>query len=254
MKIKLTEKYLSKNSIAWYLIFEIEWTFEYKSWQFIMMEMDSQEYVNLVKDKLSQEDKEKILKLPKIKRAYSIASCYPWTKETNKIAFYIKDAWWFSNFLLNQNIWFEIQINGPYGHFTNEWNNQNYLFVSVWSGIAPILSIFEEVVKYNKNYNKIVNLFWERYLDNIPEIVLNKFQEFENENVKSLIYLSKEENIPDKLFKWHIQDWLENALNFLNTKNISVFICGKSIMVDDIVEKLVNYGINKENIKTEKYW
>ena len=56
-----------------------------------------------------------------------------------------------------------------------------------------------------------------------------------------------------RIVNWYIQTQLDNALWFLNTKDISVFICGKPEMVDDVRAKLMAHGVDGKNIKFEKY-
>ncbi len=251
MKIKLEKKYLSPNKNIGYLLFKLENNFSFQAGQFVMLEANTdlkKKYIN----NIPNEENAK-LQQPTIKRAYSIACSPSFTAKTGQIAFYIKRAWTFSSFLLDADIDIELELQGPYGHFVNDLNLENYLFISVWSGLAPIIGLFEETVEKN-NFNKIVNLHGERLFDNLIPQIIEKFN-IQNSNIKNMFFLSREEKeLSPPFYKGHIQDWLSEVLSFFDTKEIAVFICWKSSMVNDIKEKLINAWIKENFIKTEKYW
>ncbi len=254
MKVKLVNKYISPNWEIAYLNFKLEDKLDYKAGQFIMFQYPSLELIQKLWDIISEEEKQKLIKQPFVKRAYSIASALSFTKKSNIISFYVKKAGAFSTFLIDLlKEGEELEMIWPYGKFIDEWENKKYLFVSVGSGLAPILSLYDELVGYSQDFEKIVNLHWDRYLSNFPDIVLDKLK-VNNEKISNLIYLSREENISKGFEKWHVQDWLDKALEILNDKNISVFICGKNVMVDDVRQKLIEKWISENNIKVEKYW
>ena len=224
MKIKLINKDLSPNGQIGFLEFKIENNFDYKAWQFVMLEVDSKTLIEKINIDLSEEERQKILSQSFIKRAYSIASNPYFTKQNWIISFYVKKAWVFSTFLIdNLQVGEEINLIWPYGHFTDEWKNKKYLFISVGSGLAPILSLYDQLKK-EWNFDKIVNIHWDRFLDNIPSNILSILKE-NNDKIKNLIFLSRDENVNDWFLKGHVQDWLNKALEILNDKNISVFIC-----------------------------
>ena len=63
--------------------------------------------------------------------------------------------------------------------------------MSVGSGLSPCFSIYMYLLNTN-NYDKIANIFGERYIDHIPEEVLQQYS-IQNEKIKNMIFLSKEE-------------------------------------------------------------
>jgi ferredoxin-NADP reductase len=128
--------------------------------------------------------------------------------------------------------------------------NASYLLISTWSGLAPILSMYKTLIK-SWNYSKIVNIYGERYKETIVEDVLNLMKSFEKDNVKNYFYLSKQQE--DGFYTWHVQDNLEEVVNFLKTGNIKVYMCWKPAMVDATEEKLISLWIKKENILFEKF-
>jgi ferredoxin-NADP reductase len=71
--------------------------------------------------------------------------------------------------------------------------SSNYLFISVGSGLSPCFSLYNSLLQTG-DYDKIVNLFGERYLDHIPSEVLEKYS-LQNEKIYNQICLSKEEKL-----------------------------------------------------------
>ena len=224
--MKLLNKKLSYNNQVSYLTFEKPENLNFDAWQFLMLDNGS------------------------LKRAYSIASSP--CEET--ISFYVKKA---SENGLSKYLVEDIQEKDdidyiwPFGHMKlEEDKNASYLLISTWSGLAPILSMYKTLIK-SWNYSKIVNIYGERYKETIVEDVLNLMKSFEKDNVKNYFYLSKQQE--DGFYTWHVQDNLEEVVNFLKTGNIKVYMCWKPAMVDATEEKLISLWIKKENILFEKF-
>lgn len=232
MNIKLKNIYLSESKQVSYTIFEYDWKFEFQEWQFVMLEKE--------------------IDWKKVKRAYSIATTNEESKN-NQIWFIVKKASenWMSNYL-TQIIkpWDELLMSWPHWHLVDKWENNDYLLVSVWSWVWPILSIYKLLIRQNR-FNKIVNFFWERFNSNLVDVIKNSF--VDKENVKNFLYMSREESLTENWNKWYVQDWILEWLKFLETKNISVFLCWIPKMVDEVKSILFNNWIDKKNIKFEKY-
>lgn len=240
-KINLSQKFDSESKLISYLIFDIEWDFSFKEWQFVMLETE--------------------LNWKLWKRAYSIASTNKLAQEKKQICFYVKKVSenWMSDFLTQKiNIWNEITMSPAFGHMINQNDKENYLLISIWSWNAGMKAIYENLTD-SWNYKKIFQLFGERFLDNLIKKVSEVYEK-EDKNTQTNIYISKD-NITEEwikkwnltIFKWHVQDWIENAVNYFGTKDIKVFVCGKPEMTDEINNKLIELWVNAENIKIEKY-
>lgn len=229
MKIKLIEKKLSGNNEVAYLIFEIEKKFDFKAGQFTMLNNGS------------------------LKRAYSIASS-PSLLKKSQIWFYVKKAseTGMSKYLTKDiKVGDELDMMGPLWHmFIKEKSKKkDYLLISAWSWLWPILSIYEDLVE-SWEYNNIYNLHQERFFENIVEDIFKKINSFQNNNVKNIFFLSKWEH---KLCeKWYIQSKLDDVLWKIKDKtNLEVYMCWNPSIVDDLNEKLKWFWI--ENIYFEKY-
>jgi ferredoxin-NADP reductase len=145
----------------------------------------------------------------------------------------------------------KITMIWPVGKFVDTGVSRNYLFVSVGSGLSPCFSLYQQLLQ-TWSYDKIVNLFWERYLDHIPEQVLQHYS-LQSDTIYNQICLSQEEHISQWMRKGYVQDGLDNALEFLNTSDCTVFICGLPAMCDDVAQRLVDRWFEKSQMIIEKY-
>ena len=134
------------------------------------------------------------------------------------------------------------------------------MLVSVGSGLSPMLGLYESIVAKQQSTGKVVMLYGERYMNQVLPSTLELFSK-NLENTMCQLFLSREDSdisqntdtMRPVSEKGYVQAGLEKAMTFLATKKISVFICGKPEMVDDVKGKLVEYGVDAGNITFEKY-
>lgn len=218
-----------------------------------------------------------------VKRAYSIYSTNQQLQDSQTISFCIKRKEWglFSTRATQgAKEGIKITMTWPVGKFIDNGVHKDYLFISVGSGLSPCFSIYTYLLQ-SWNYHKIANLFGERYLDHIPDQVLQHYS-IQNEKVKNMIYLSREvESHKQKVDRsimgdsstslslrseWrksgYVQDWLDEALVFLHGEDydtmtlwhsITIFICGLPAMCDDVAERLLEKWFEKSQLVIEKY-
>lgn len=236
-EIILKEKKISPSGEVAYLTFDVWKDFDFQEWQFVMIE--------------------KIINWETLKRAYSIASTKKELKKNKQISFYIKRASekGMSDYLTKKiKEWDKFKIQGPFGKMINDQKENDYLFISIWCWLGPLLSIYRQVLE-SKNYNKISFVFWEKYKDDIVTDIKESFLSKNSQKIKNLLFLSREEkkDIPNDFRKGHIQDWIEEILDFLWTTEVKTFLCGKPKMVDSLKERLIENWLNKELIHSEKF-
>ncbi len=195
-----------------------------------------------------------------VKRAYSIASISSECINTWIISFCIKRVeWWvFSSYTIDvMQIGDVFTIQWPAGRMVyTPMPAQTYLLISVWSGLSPLYSIYNQLI-VSGNYTQIYNLFWERFLSHIPASV-QKVLEKSHDRVWSRTYFSRED---EKNYIWqswiyhhgYIQAWLHDLLPTLPRDNIQIYICGKPAMVDEVTDILLASGYDKAYIHSEKY-
>lgn len=213
-----------------------------------------------------------------VMRAYSIYSTNRQLQEDKTISFCIKrkESWVFSTRATQQAaIGTKMKLTWPVGRFVDSKKSRNYLFISVWSGLSPCYSIYQQLLQ-SSEYDQIATIFGERYLAHIPEEVLDAFS-IQSDKVSNQIFLSREENLPftmhhSPFIKGYVQDGLASAFQFLwllkdwetlnlqSTKipnhqnsNITIFICWLPAMCDDVRDKLLAYGIPRDRLIIEKY-
>ena len=193
-----------------------------------------------------------------IKRSYSIYSTNQQLQDTKTISFCIKrkDQWVFSTRATQvAAVGMQITMTWPVGRFVDDSASRNYLFISVGSGLSPCFSIYQQLIRTDQ-YDKIANLFGERVLDHIPWEVLDAYS-IQSEKIHNQICLSKEE-LSNKLQasslrSGYVQSWLDDALIFLGTQDMTVFVCWLPAMCDEVAQILQDKGIEKSRLIIEKY-
>ena len=189
-----------------------------------------------------------------IKRSYSIYSTNQQLQDTKTISFCIKrkDQWVFSTRATQvAAVGMQITMTWPVGRFVDDSASRNYLFISVGSGLSPCFSIYQQLIRTDQ-YNKIANLFGERVLDHIPWEVLDAYS-IQSEKIHNQICLSKEEHIWSGMKSWYVQSGIDDALVFLGTQDVTVFVCWLPAMCDEVAQILQDKGIEKRRLIIEKY-
>ena len=76
-----------------------------------------------------------------------------------------------------------------------------------------------------------------------------------DDRIYNQICLSREMNTtyPSVMRSGYVQGALDDALVFLSTDNITVFICGLPAMCDEVRDILLSKGFPKERLIIEKY-
>lgn len=243
-RIVLSKIIHSSNKEIAYLIFQLKEKIDFKEGHFLMIEKE--------------------INWKKIKRAYSIANTYGESLRDWEIHFFVKrtSESGMSNFLTKKiTVWDFVDISWPYGSMTNDFQIDSYFFVSIWSWCACTMPLYKKIVFEERKYKKICTLFGEKTYEYLVDLNVKLFEE-NAENIKNMFFLSREKSLQDKtvkqwileIEKWHISDWLNRAINFLDTRDIKVFLCGKPEMVEQVKIILIEkYLIDKKNIKFEKY-
>jgi NAD(P)H-flavin reductase len=109
-----------------------------------------------------------------------------------------------------------------------------------------MLGLYESIVAKQQDATKVVMLYGERYLNQVLPSTLELFSK-NLENTMCQLYLSREDNDfseKDNIkrpvsIKGYVQSGLDEAMEFLGTTDISVFICGKPEMVENVKGILV---------------
>lgn len=228
---------------------QLETVFEFMEWQFMVLQ-------TLIDGKF-------------VKRSYSIYSTNQQLQDSKTISFCIKrkEAGVFSTWSTQvAKVGMKIDMVWPVGRFVDDKQSRNYLFISVGSGLSPCFSLYQQLL-HTGNYDKIANIFGERYLNHIPSEVLDAYS-VQTEKVHNQIMLSKDTMPEGKIsplwkergWGWgkHVQDGIAEALQFFTLHSslftdITVFICWLPAMCDDVSQQLQTLWIPKQRLIIEKY-
>lgn len=209
--------------------------FTFQEWQFVMIE-STFDHPELGKP---------------LKKPYSIATTNQELQTEGTLWVIVKKTLdgYMSDFLTKWiTVGTELVITWPVGHMTDDKKYQKYLLVSTGSGISPMVALYSQLI--TDPDNMVANIFGERFHKHILPSVEQLFTS-DKETIKHTLFLSQEDH--DGYRRWHVQEWLDEALAFLGDKSITVFLCGSPVMVDDMRQLLTERWFDKEQIKFEKY-
>lgn len=189
-----------------------------------------------------------------MKNAYSIGTTSTLLQEKGIIGTIVKKStvWGMSEYLTQHiTIGDTIKLTGPLGHFVDKKLTPNYVFISIGSGITPVYALYTQLIQ-SGNFDRIINVFGERHADNILPTVMQSYTS-DDPRVTHMLYLSQEKDLPVTRQAGYVQQALEYIFETFENQKFQVFLCGKPVMVDDVVAILLDRGIEKEHIHFEKY-
>jgi len=228
----------SPNKEVAFVYFKPEQSFVFQEWQFIFLERLWFTYPDG----------------KAMKNAYSIGTTNMLFQEKGIIGTIVKKStiWGMSEYLTQYiAIGDSVKLTGPLGHFVDKKIARNYVFISIGSGITPVYSLYNGLL-HTQDFDRIINVFGERYVENVLPTVMQSYTS-EDPRVTHMLYLSQEKDLPTWRQSWYIQQSLEYIFETFTNQKFQIFLCGKPVMVDDVVAILLDRGIEKEYIHFEKY-
>jgi len=228
----------SPNKQVAFIYFKPEQTFDFQAGQFIFLERLWFSYPD---GKC-------------MKNAYSIGTTNTLMQEQCIIGTIVKQSstGWMSEYLTQDIIIGDkIKLTGPLWHFIDKTLSRNYVFISIGSGITPVYSLYNTLIE-TQNFDHIINVFGERHKDNLIPTVIQSYTSGDH-RIENMLYLSQEKDLPVGWEAWYVQQSLEHIFEKFVDKKFQIFLCGKPVMVDDVVSILLDRWIEKEYIHFEKY-
>jgi ferredoxin/flavodoxin---NADP+ reductase len=139
----------------------------------------------------------------------------------------------------------QIKILGPYGEFyLKEFNtNKRYNFFASGSGLAPFISIINSFKNLKYNIFHGVRLFEDIYTET----------ELKNYNVFISKFDNKEKHNYIKTHNGRITSNFDIIENYISPNDL-FFICGNSLMVNDVYDYLEKNNIKNSNIYSELFF
>jgi len=136
---------------------------------------------------------------------------------------------------------------GPAGHFMTTARENGKMFLGTGTGLVPLYAMIRDLLEHDFSF-PLCLIYGHRtkedwyYIDRL-KILTEKYPNFQLQ-----LFLSRED-APD-CQRGYIQDGITPDLVEIYTE---YYICWGPKMVDDTEKKLLNTGVRKENIFTEKY-
>jgi ferredoxin-NADP reductase len=146
----------------------------------------------------------------------------------------------------------QVTLKWALGHYIDPKRHQNYLFISIGSGLSPNLGIFQHLVYESGNYHRIVNILGERTARELVPFIQDRFTQHGAEGITNFFCLSQELVTHSDYTQWYVQTKLADAVTLLG-KQTTCFVCGSPAIVTDVVYQLTALGIAREDIIVEKY-
>lgn len=144
----------------------------------------------------------------------------------------------------------KVVIEGPFGNFFLQDNENKIAFIVGGIGITPVFSILEDA--FLKLETRDFSLFYgNKFLDDIPfQKELSFFQS--QLNLKIFYFIEDLANTPDdKQIFCGILDFNKIRICLTDINERKIYVCGPPSMVDTIISQIKIIG-TIENVKTEK--
>ncbi len=145
-----------------------------------------------------------------------------------------------------------VYLDGPYGVFTKEayLTSSPIVLIAGGIGITPFVRLIEYFVA-NPDKNPGITLFYGNKSE--EDIAFKELVDtFQPEKFKVIHVLSLQESVPDGYEKGFITASLvKDYLTSLESRKF--FLCGPPVMVAKLVPDLLNAGISKDSIYSEKF-
>ena len=184
---------------------------------------------------------------PKIAKAYSISSSSE-DKEFLEITVKIYSNGKFSPLLDKAKVGDILIINGPFGHFNYRKDmGDKLVLIYGGAGIAPFRSIIKTVAD-NKWDTEITLIGCYKK----PEDIIYK-EEMSKWKIKNIVTITRPET---SKIKWEDHTGrIDKKLieQSVDNKDALFYLCGPNEMVDSMRGILASIGVNKENIKFERW-
>ena len=176
---------------------------------------------------------------PEEKRAFSIAD---YDKEKKDILLVIKKNGSFTQKLFSAKIGQKFNVYGPYGRFTLTDEQKPLVFIAGGIGITPLYCVLNHV--HASDYGKKLYLY---YIGKSKEkmALLKELEQNEDEriNIEFIFTAEGGKRITSEDIRKNVPEFNESLF----------YICGPSLMIENITNELIKMNISEERIKSEEF-
>lgn len=229
-KIQLTD-----NTYHFIFTTDLEQGLMFKAGQFISLHID--------KDGKEHRRNYSIANSPNLKNKIEIAIAYL----PNGLA---------SNLLANLSPGDIITASGPYGQFIlkDEVLPQRYILIGTGTGITPYKSMLPDLSQLLTLHNlQVIILQGVRAAKDL--LYSEDFVNFVDQNPKANFKACYSREYPSNPKSFEVSGYVQDQLELLGagTMNDIIYLCGNPNMVDASFQKLLDLGVDRANIRREKY-
>ena len=157
-----------------------------------------------------------------------------------------------TNYLFNNvDIGSTLKVSKPMGNFIiKDIDSPEFVFISTGTGLAPLRSMYLDMI-YKQNYKgKITVIFGTRYMKDM--IYLDEFQELSKmENFEFIPVLSRENSAEWTGEKGYVHKIYKEKYSEKN--NSTFYICGWKDMVTETRQNLLSLGYDRKQVNFERY-
>jgi len=189
-----------------------------------------------------------ILVAPQTRRSYSIASV-PGEEYIDLIADTAAGGPG-SQFFDNAQAGQQVEFLFPLGNFVYKEAERPAYFFATGTGIVPFMSMIEEALEKRHTKRKLTLYAGFRYQESVFAKDLFEDLASKNDNFDFKLALSKADEKWDGL-KGRITKYYEEEIQ---ETNLDAYICGSHEMIEDVTQRLITKGIQKENINFEQFY
>lgn len=177
----------------------------------------------------------------KVKRSYSIASDNAEDMHV-ELCVTIKEKGIASTTFMEAKIGASFEIEGPYGRFCVQNDDDTIILVAAGSGIAPFRSMLYDLARKQKKVTLIYGFRTEN-----DYLYKNELEKLHSERIKIIPTASQ----PKNGWVGDVGRVTVTVKKHLKPDHQKVFICGATPMVIDTINALEEIGFSREQIKCE---
>ncbi len=158
-----------------------------------------------------------------------------------------------TNYLFNQvNVGSILKVSKNMGNFVvKDWDLEEYVFISTGTGLAPLRSMYLDLLNKENFKSKITVIFGTRFMKDM--IYLDEFQSLANDERFNFIPVLSRENSTDWTGKrGYVHSVYKELYSEIN-KNRYFYICGWKDMVTETRQNLLSMGYDRKAVNFERY-
>lgn len=153
-----------------------------------------------------------------------------------------------------------VSVEGPYGEFTIQNNDDDMIWICAGIGVTPFMGMAKDIIK--KGYSSKINLYYiarnEEDFVGLDELNLIK-TELNSKKSNENKLITNKSGINKTNVKFIVNPWISsvkgritiNDIQIIN--NAKIFLCGPEEFKKSLIKDLVKKGISYENIYQEDF-